>query len=144
MKSPRRHTQETKTKMSLAHTGKVISPQTRKKIAKALAGHQTSKATRAKMRQAKLGHKVSAETRQRIRDALKLRQMVRKKMGKPARKMTPAELRRHKAMLHERKPWLSPKFIAGREDATLNRKLVKALKPRRKKRAYQWRQYLHR
>ncbi len=57
-----KHTEVTKLKMSIAHSGKQFSNETRKKLSDAHSGKTLSEETKEKLRQANLGKKLSPES----------------------------------------------------------------------------------
>lgn len=130
-KTKRRHTEQTRIRMSAAHKGKTLSQTTRSKISKALSGRKLSKATRFKMSKAKKGMKRSESFKQYMRDFYALK----KQMGL-GRKMTPAQLKRHRAMLLKLKPWDNPNSKQALVQANLNRKVLAIGTPKPSKRPY--------
>jgi hypothetical protein len=109
--------------MSQSKLGHEVSAETRAKISKALLGQKKSKATRKKMSMSHIGKHHSADTKELISDTLKLRRML---VGhKP---MTPERLKKHKAMLRKKKPWLNANSQRALREGISSRKERAAIK----------------
>lgn len=86
-----KHSQESKDKLSIAHTGKILSEETKKRISQNRKGKGTGSSNsmygiglignaKEKMRQSKIGTKASDETKRKMSESAKLRHGKRKKI----------------------------------------------------------------